>query len=390
MIRFIPDDIVDGLLRPFAMALPDANIYAEIRTPDVRFALIVMLALIYLCIKAKNSKNKPDLMGRVLAYFCVTFVAWLMTSGNGRYYLPILVLAGPVCVALLWRLPLSMFLKGSALALVLVVQIWLIGTAQPLRAWALADWDSAPPFSMELPEAERTTATFLTLATPSYSIIAPSFPADSRWVNLSFLKGAEGESRENLQRLLRESIDIKTIYPNYFGLSDANGHPPKNVISNINHELSEHHLNIASEDKCRPVVARAFGPTFDVKFSHPVDTVRGAPGFWLCDTKFDPSVIAPPVPDVWPQAMMVSREIESKCSRFFKPGGGAPTAKVDLVYFDYPDSDMRLYVYRSGEVAYKYYNELNPVVLRKAGENSIRLDCTRIRRTFFQSLFGEN
>ncbi|MDM0052646.1 hypothetical protein [Variovorax sp. J22R115] len=385
----MPDDIMDGFLRPFAMLLPDADIYAEIRAPDVRLALVAVFSLVYVATRVKGTSNSPDSMGRVLAFLCATFIAWILTSGNGRYYLAILVIVGPVCVALIWRLPLSAFLKGATLMLALVVQFWLASTAQPLQAWSLTDWNSVSPFHMELPESDRGPATFLTLATPSYSVLAPSFSSDARWVNLSFLKGVEGQNKELLQKLLRQSARIKTIYPNYLGLSSNSGYPSKQVLEDINLQLAEHHLTVMSVEQCRSIIAKSFGPKFAVQIVVPAGTIRGAPGFWLCDTIFDSTIVAPPYPGIWPEAVAISKEIESRCPRFFGPGKGAPTLNDDFVFFDYPASDMRLYVYRSGEVAYKYYNALNPIVLRKAQGGSLSLDCTKIRRTFLGSLFDK-
>ena len=42
-VRFEPDTLYEALLRPVAMAAPDANVYVEIMAPDLRFIFVLAL-----------------------------------------------------------------------------------------------------------------------------------------------------------------------------------------------------------------------------------------------------------------------------------------------------------------------------------------------------------
>ena len=50
MIRFLPDTWRDAILRPIAMAAPDAGVYVEIMAPDIRFSVIAILILIWIAL----------------------------------------------------------------------------------------------------------------------------------------------------------------------------------------------------------------------------------------------------------------------------------------------------------------------------------------------------
>src|SRR5688572_17858799 len=104
MIRFMPDTWRDAILRPIAMAAPDSGVYIEIMAPDLRFAMIGLLLLIWtMVIWRVKWRPTPTLM--LLVFVVTAFVPWLATTGNGRYFIPILLAAGPLCIALIYHLP---------------------------------------------------------------------------------------------------------------------------------------------------------------------------------------------------------------------------------------------------------------------------------------------
>jgi hypothetical protein len=104
MIRFLADTWRDAILRPVAMAAPNSSVYIEIAAPDFRFAIALVLAVLVL-ISNRKTRHQPDRAGyRQLALFTLvflSFIPWMHTTGNGRYFMPYLILIGPLCIALI-------------------------------------------------------------------------------------------------------------------------------------------------------------------------------------------------------------------------------------------------------------------------------------------------
>ncbi len=103
MIRFLADTWRDAILRPVAMAAPNSSVYIEIAAPDFRFAIALVLAVLIL-ISTRKTKLRPKGWLPPLALFALvflSFIPWMQTTGNGRYFMPYLILIGPLCIALI-------------------------------------------------------------------------------------------------------------------------------------------------------------------------------------------------------------------------------------------------------------------------------------------------
>ena len=164
MIRFLPDDWVDVLMRPIDMVAPEANVYVEIAAPDIRLAaaLIAASALLVLW-RWRTSPARPTLA--LLALLIVSMVPWLATTGNGRYFIAWLVLLGPLCIGLIRPLPMA---TGKKLALggaLIIGQLFVLSENPPWRTWTWLNWTEAPYFQIDPPPAEPVSYTHLTLPT---------------------------------------------------------------------------------------------------------------------------------------------------------------------------------------------------------------------------------
>jgi hypothetical protein len=175
VIRFLPDSWLDALMRPLAIASPDGGVYVEIIAPDFRFAFIIVLALAWL-ILARGSKRRTSPALVLLALTAVAFVPWLETTGNGRYFIPFLLIAGPLCIGLVHLLPVTRsFVVTLAIGMV-SWQAFLIYDITPWRNWGHITWGDGPPFDVEVPkDIAAQPATYVTLSSISYSLIAPRF-----------------------------------------------------------------------------------------------------------------------------------------------------------------------------------------------------------------------
>ena len=177
MNRFEPDTWLAALLRPIAMAAPDNYVYVEMMAPDFRWVfLLLLLALLAIlgwrarggsagAVAATCAHSKPATAFVLAAALAVAFVPWLMTSGNGRYFLPGLILVGPVCVGLAWRLPLTRALRLTLAAGMVAVQAFAVQQTAPWQAWTLAQWKEPPYFQVDLPpEVKAEPATYVTMS----------------------------------------------------------------------------------------------------------------------------------------------------------------------------------------------------------------------------------
>lgn len=189
--RYLPRGALDGLVQVFRMAEYHNRVYVESMLPDLRPALIVIFSIV---VFTKNSWERlagrgngnygTDTPSRVLLwFFLIATVLWLATSGNGRYGLPILLLAGPV---LYWTILRSMpngrspLLTATAILLAQNVYAWNTWNG----AWETLPWSrkwveiSVPKQLQEQPYLYFTTA----LQTDSFVI--PFVHPGSGFVNL--------------------------------------------------------------------------------------------------------------------------------------------------------------------------------------------------------------
>ncbi|MBK6928755.1 MAG: hypothetical protein IPH15_14970 [Comamonadaceae bacterium] len=96
MIRFLADTWRDAILRPMAMAAPNSSVYIEIAAPDFRFALALGLGFLAL-ISTRKASRAPGWLPTLALFALVflSFIPWMRTTGNGRYFMPYLILIGP-------------------------------------------------------------------------------------------------------------------------------------------------------------------------------------------------------------------------------------------------------------------------------------------------------
>ena len=181
MIRLMADTWRDAVLRPLAMAAPNSWVYTEIVAPDFRFVLALSLAVVAV-VTVFLKKTSTDRWRPVLVLFGLTFlsfVPWMATSGNGRYFMPYLLLIGPLCIGLISLLSCTRSMKASVTLLVLAVQghaLYQNNPWKPADSWALIPWLEAGYFPIELDHKSidpRTT--YISVTSPTFTLVAPKF-----------------------------------------------------------------------------------------------------------------------------------------------------------------------------------------------------------------------
>jgi len=223
-MRFGPATWTEALLRPVYMLSPAAGVYTENALPDVRYlALFLAMAAAIGLFGWRSWRRRPPRLeaapdvpvsgftanrGLVLACiaFLVSWVLWLLTSGNGRYFMPMAMLAGMLACALWWRVVAN---SGRAfwypVLAVLLCQTAMLSVGGRLR-WTQDDWTERW-LDVTVPDRFRDEP-YLFLATDSNSrsSILPWLHPDSGMVNVGgqIPLGPESPGWKKVEGLLRK------------------------------------------------------------------------------------------------------------------------------------------------------------------------------------------
>lgn len=215
--RFIPGSFAEAVWRPFAIVDPISMVHEELRSPDLRYAVLVML-IGFLILRRlwQRLAGASDLPARVeadppsrvlVALSCglgVDWVLWLSASGNGRYFLPMASIAAVIIVALMFRC----FATQPKLRNYIIFGIFAV---QGVQLWMGTDfrWNPAPWggqwFKISVPEKLRTEPNlYLSMGVQSHSFLAPFLARGSGLVNFSggYALGPEGPSGARILGLI--------------------------------------------------------------------------------------------------------------------------------------------------------------------------------------------
>lgn len=390
MIRFLPDTWRETLLRPVAMAAPDAGVYIEIMAPDFRFAvalfLLSALAVFWLSRQGSLRANaKPALV--LTGAIAAAFVPWIITTANGRYFIPFLLAIGPLCVTLIHLLPTTRAFRLTLALCLLGLQGFAVQQASPWQSWGLAQWKEAPYFQVDWPaDLAATPADYVTLSTISYSLVAPQLPAASRWMSLANAPAVTNDTADSrrAQAFLATSRSLKLLAPSVPEYSTPDGRPDAQVLTVIDTHLADHRLAVRRPDDCRLVKSQGLASmAFRREALADAEKTRKF-GFWVCSlqrTATAPSLAENTSPQP-ARFDAVFSAIEAQCPRFFPAGQAGTRAIPGGELRVYSASEMKLYVLDEGSVLYKYYRAFNPVRIGTHEDvlsGKSKVDCNKIR-----------
>lgn len=227
--RFIPASLGAALLRPFAIAAPVSWTDFEIPAPDLRYALLLVLAVLVLLrlvwrrtFKGAGPASTPGqaLATRVLAAlgcaFLVDWVLWLTASGNGRYFIPMACVAAVLCMALIFRLFAGRpALRNALIAAVLGAQFFQLYAGTEYRD--SLPWRDGPWYSVSVPAALTVQPNlYFTIGEQSNSFIIPDLPRRSGFVNLDgvYALGPGGANGRRIDALIRRfTPHLRVLWP---------------------------------------------------------------------------------------------------------------------------------------------------------------------------------
>jgi hypothetical protein len=375
MIRFVPDDWLEGLLRPLLMMDPVAGVYFESHAPDLRFFAI--LALLMAAVAARRTWPPLTVQQQLagLGLFAGLYL-WTFVVGNGRYFVWGLLLVGPLSVAAAWLLPAARW-RWLALLVLMGLQGLALRESVTADTWGLARWQGREA-AIEPSPVRQTPAVFLTISTISYSILVPRFHPESRWANIAgqHMITPDRPEYRHLQDLLASPLPMHVLAPTAPKLAAGETQPGAELRQLMAASLAPHALALTTAP-CQLVRSRLNpGPP-----GPDAETVPQR-GFWVCPVERAPGIHAQAVQNDMAQRQAdVFSQVEQRCPRFFPPGTGR-YANVDTVATRaYGGADTRLYVEESGRVLYKHARALNPTVIGSVDEvraGRFTLDCHKI------------
>jgi Glycosyltransferase family 87 len=212
--RFMPKDFVAALTFPFRMIVLDRALYAETFAPDIRLAaLLVAAAALPGAALRRGAPPARALRGidwRLLAFLGAAAVLWLASSGNGRYGMIVLLLAG-LCLARVVERLLPPSGARIALALLLAVQLGTSIIAAPSR-WFIAEAWSRSWLPYEVPErASQRPALYLTVEMLPMAVVAPFVHPASSFVNFRGQHSLAADSPRLAALLERHRGRVRTL-----------------------------------------------------------------------------------------------------------------------------------------------------------------------------------
>lgn len=221
--RFLPESLTDYLTRWFQIAMPVRDLYTETTAPDVRLAAIGILSGIMglrllrppQAARSGQGHDANEIRRRLIAalvFIAAAYMFWMATSGNGRYFMPVLVIAAPVLVALIDSLFGATRAHLPVLLSVLAVQGVQTVVGADLR-WNPNPWRQQW-IDVRAPAALVTRPhLYLSIDMQSSSFLAPFVHPQSGFVNVGgqYAIGPGTPGFDRLQRLLMERGDGEIV-----------------------------------------------------------------------------------------------------------------------------------------------------------------------------------
>lgn len=215
--RLIPTSLAAALWRAFAMVEPVRMVHFETAAPDLRYAMLLVLAavmaagVVWRALKGRRmgaAEARTPAAGRMLAAlgcaFLINWAIWLATSGNSRYFIPVACVAAVLIVSLVQRLLQARpRLLAFAIPAILGAQVYWVQAGTEVRP--LLPWESAPWFDVSVPRPFASQpALYFSVDVQSSSFVAPFLAAGSGFINLegAYVLGPDGANGARIRTLI--------------------------------------------------------------------------------------------------------------------------------------------------------------------------------------------
>ncbi len=271
--RFIPDSLTDALLRPFEMSGTGGMIHEEVSSPDIRYALLLLVFLVFVVARiwqsvtrasipapAPSSESATRALIALGCGFTADWIVWLDGSGNSRYFIPMACVAAVLAVALLFRLLANHTLGRNGILLALfVAQGTQLALGTDYR-WNQAPWDG-PWFDVQIPEKLASQLNlYLSIGMQSNSYIVPFLPRGSGAVNFAggYPLGPVGATASHLRAMIaRSAPHLRVLVSGDRIHEDSELRAPRQ--SDVDDTLRPYGLRVDMSD-CETITVRGLRP----------------------------------------------------------------------------------------------------------------------------------
>lgn len=389
MIRFIPDSLWEALLRPFAMFFPNGGIYVEIMAPDGRFALFVLMFFLLWMFGRQNVLKQPQIhvMLALTLLVVLSFIPWLITSGNGRYFMYCLFVVGPLLVMCIRALPTSVEFRLTLIFLALSMQGYLLCLTVPWDNWNFFQWSRAPVFKVVWPEiaTKPDHRVFVTVSSLSYSILAPQMDASTQWIGLLSLDRREERVGlfEKAKKKLANAERIDLILPTIPDQMDRDSLPNQAMRLSINDMVAPFQLELTEEpENCYFLPISQLSDKGGDSSLNNRSSKASIFSFWQCHLRIaykQSNFSRQEIPQIIEVAL---NQLERICPRFFRAGESSTMPLQGGGLRNYPGSDMKIYAIPQSGVFYKYYRSYQITrvgSVEDVAAGDFKLDCQQLR-----------
>jgi branched-subunit amino acid transport protein len=284
--RFIPATLLEALWRPFAMIDPVTMVHEELRAPDPRYAVLVILTgvFFYRWLRQRRAPSSGQaasgsdaVSARVLAAlgcgFAADWMLWLGGSGNSRYFLPMSSVAAVVVVALLYRsFAMQPKVRNYIVAGILgiqCVQLWM-GTDY---RWNSNSWDDRW-FSVSVPPKLASEPNlYLTIGAETNSFVAPYLAPGSGLISFSggYTLGPKGANGARIEALIhRYSPNVRFLMLGERLYRNEERQSPSRV--EVDDALGPFGLRVDESD-CATIAVHGLPPPLKITFGTSTPTV---------------------------------------------------------------------------------------------------------------------
>lgn len=272
--RFIPDSLLNALWRPFAIAAPIGMIDSEYPSPDLRYAVLLLLFILglfqWMSLRFRafcsGTNSALHLAGmRMLAAlgcgFLLDWILWLTVSGNGRYFIGMACIAAVLVVALTFRLlEARPWLRKCLIGIVMSVQVVQLAIGAGYRVHV--PWDGGQWFEVSVPKSVAATSNlYFLFGNPSNAFLAPYLAPGSAFVNVggAYELGSDGATGVRIRSLIQRyqpHIWVVMIDPRR-GAERSSGPPDLTLVDD---ELERFGLRTDPRD-CSRILLEDTAPT---------------------------------------------------------------------------------------------------------------------------------
>jgi hypothetical protein len=387
--RFTQDSLWAAVSYPFSMASSRDGVYTEPPSPDLRPAVLMVLSLcmaakaLYMRMATTVTDVRTTAPGnRILLYAAsIGYLLWLLQSANGRYLMPLLLLAGPLLVWIATQLTKNLRLQFYGLAILAVSQLAVVTIGAEHR-WNREPWNSEW-INVHVPSVLKLQPhLFVTVDAQSISAISAYVHPKA---GFAFVAGQYGVERGkpgfdrftkladryngHIRLLVKTKVHDLRGWPllplqryqamlSRLGYQiDARDCPTVVLKEQIDSVAVYDHLSDRRGDAARLGI-KAFWP--------PVEKWGGAYVFACRMVETTGSHLpAAPLPRI-PAEDALDR-VEAACPRLFSPKGPVSETSDTGLLRRYIETDMTLWA-QDGQIFYRWLHEKVPVRIGQVGD----------------------